>query len=435
MNSTAFSLLANSNSKVKGNQISFGTVDFQLHPPTLTSVFASLDQEMDLTIRSLNFRVGSLGLIRLSDSTKSDASASKTATIAMSESSVGSSSEVNSRVSFATMENTREETKELGETMDNLDLGDQSEDFMICCDDISDKSADTWKTGLELHEDNKTTLSSCSSKFDNQYQVLAIIGDNSQEFDDNNNPVLNPANIIRGANHLAEGDTTDSLANRAKIRLSTEEWNTIKAAIEHGSAIPTDASQNVLLVYHYALRKQSRQLEKERSEIRKRRDSAIAASASFRTERSNASYMNSKRHHMHRSRVENLKHSDRRNLSRNLDSHFLSVDEQGNIIPKTPEATLVAAQTYLYTTWPRPGDPREHMHRAALQGLRMVGTKLTAKDEEAYRNKGTHKPRSLRHHNSPRHRSSSRRSRSSSLMRHSVDNEKHRPVGNPKRKV
>jgi hypothetical protein len=84
MNLMAFSLLANSNSKVDGNQISFGIVDFQLHPPTLTPVFASLDQ--------------------------------------------------------------MEKIQELDETMDNLDLGDQSEDFMICCDDISDKSTDTWKT-------------------------------------------------------------------------------------------------------------------------------------------------------------------------------------------------------------------------------------------------------------------------------------------------
>jgi hypothetical protein len=180
--------------------------------------------------------------------------------------------------------------------MDNLDLGDQLEDFMICYDDTLEKSTDTWKTGLELHEDNQTTLSSCSSKFDNQHQVLAIVGDNSEELDDNDNLVLNPANITRGANHLAEADTANSLANRAKIRLSAEEWNTIKAAIKHGSALPTDASQNVLLVYHYALRKQSRKLEKERSEIQKRRDSAIAASA----ERSNASYTNSKRHHRHR---------------------------------------------------------------------------------------------------------------------------------------
>jgi hypothetical protein len=122
----------------------------------------------------------------------------------MSESSVGSSSEVNSSVSFATTENIGGKIEELDETMDNLALGDHSEDFMICCDDISDKSTDTWKTGLELHEDNQTTLSSCSSKFGNQYQVLAIVGDNSEEFDDDNNPVLNPANINKGANHLEE---------------------------------------------------------------------------------------------------------------------------------------------------------------------------------------------------------------------------------------
>jgi hypothetical protein len=200
---------------------------------------------------------------------KSDPSASKTMKIAMSESSEGSYSKVNSPVSFATTKNIEGKIEELDETMDNLDLGDQSEDFMICYDDTSGKSTDTWKTGLELHEDSQTTLSSCSSKFDNQFQVLAIVGDNSEELDDNNNPVLNPANINRGANHLAEGETAESLANRVKVRLSAEEWNTIKTAIEHGTAIPADASQNLLLGYHYALRKQSKQLERERSEIRR----------------------------------------------------------------------------------------------------------------------------------------------------------------------
>jgi hypothetical protein len=62
---------------------------------------------------------------------------------------------------------------------------------------------------------------------------------------------------------------------------------------------------------------------------------------------SNASHTNSRRHKKHGSRVKNLDHSDRWNVSRNLDSSFLSVNEQGNIIPKTPEATLVVAQTYL----------------------------------------------------------------------------------------
>jgi hypothetical protein len=125
---------------------------------------------------------------------------------------------------------------------------------MIYYDDASDKSTDTWKTWLELHEDNETILPSSNGKFDNRYQVLAIIGDNSEELDDNNNPVFNPANINRGANHLAEGDTAESLASREKIWLSVEEWSTIKATVEQGMPIPTDANKNVLLGYHYALR-------------------------------------------------------------------------------------------------------------------------------------------------------------------------------------
>jgi hypothetical protein len=152
--------------------------------------------------------------------------------------------------------------------------------------------------------------------------------------------------------------------------------------VEHGTPIPGDASKNILLGCHYALRQQSKQLAKERIEIQKRKESAITASIAYHKARSDASYTNSKKHHRHGSRFENVKHSERKSLSKNLDSSFLSVNEQGNIIPRTPKAALVAAQTYLYATRPSPGDPREHMHRAALQGLRMVGNKLTAKEEE-----------------------------------------------------
>jgi hypothetical protein len=157
--------------------------------------------------------------------------------------------------------------------------------------------------------------------------------------------------------------------------------------------IPTNASKNMRLGYHYALRQQSKQLAKERIEIQKRRDSAIAASEAYHKACSDASYTNSKRRHRHGSRFENLEYSERQSLSKNLDSFFLSVDEQGNIIPKTPKAALVAAQAYQHTTRPNPGDPREHIHRAALQGLKMIGNKLSSKEEEAYRNKGIHKPR------------------------------------------
>jgi hypothetical protein len=92
--------------------------------------------------------------------------------------------------------------------------------------------------------------------------------------------------------------------------------------------------KNMFLGYHYALRQQSKQLARERSEIQKRKDLAIAASAAFHKACSDASYINSRRHRRHGSRVENLEYSERQNISKNLDSSFLSVDEQGNIIPR-----------------------------------------------------------------------------------------------------
>jgi hypothetical protein len=217
MNLTTFLLSTNGNSKIDENHVTSEAVDFQPHPPTLTPVFASLDQEMDLTIGSLNFCVGSLGTFRLLDPMKSGPSAEKTASTAMSESSVGSSSEVKSPASFTPIENIEDTTDELDEIMENLDLGEPSGDFMIFYNSTSDKSIDMWKTRLELYEDDQTILSSFSSRTNHQHQVFAIIGDNSEEFHDNNNPVLNPANLTRGANHLAEGDTADSLATRVKV--------------------------------------------------------------------------------------------------------------------------------------------------------------------------------------------------------------------------
>jgi hypothetical protein len=100
-----------------------------------------MDQDMDLAIGSLNFRVGSLGSIRFSDPTKPDLSASEHETVAMSESSEGSSSEVNSSVSLTEAE----EGKIAGgdKTMENFGLEVQLKDLMICHDDTSDQSTDT----------------------------------------------------------------------------------------------------------------------------------------------------------------------------------------------------------------------------------------------------------------------------------------------------
>jgi hypothetical protein len=58
--------------------------------------------------------------------------------------------------------------------MENLDLEVQLEDLMICHEDASDKSTDTWKTGLELHEDavQFSQASIASSTIGTKYSLL-----------------------------------------------------------------------------------------------------------------------------------------------------------------------------------------------------------------------------------------------------------------------
>jgi hypothetical protein len=384
----AFSLLANSSTELDGNQ------------------------EMELTIGSLNILIEPSGSSRLLDPTKKDSSASEPETAAMMEYSEGSSSEVNSPASSGEVQIT-----EGDETEEKFNDKIQLKYLMIYLDDTSNKSTDTWKTGLELSKDGDTIFSSFNSNIGKQCQVLAIVGDNSEEFDENNNPVLNPANIDRGANHLAEGQTMESLTAREKVRLSPDEWKVIREAVENGTPIPSSSGKDMLLGYHYALRQQAKKLAEEKIEIQRRKNSAIAASNAARKARSDASYSNARKNRRHGLRYDNLEYSDRQSISKNLDSSFLSVDDQGNI-PKTPEAALVAAQAYLLTTRPSPGDLREHMHRAALNGLNMVGHKLSAKEEETHHHKETHKPRLPHRHSSPRRRSSNQRSRSPSPKQH-----------------
>jgi hypothetical protein len=64
----------------------------------------------------------SLGSIRLSDPINSGLSTRKTASVARSESSVGSSSEVNSPVSFKPMKYIKDTVEELDKIMENLSV-------------------------------------------------------------------------------------------------------------------------------------------------------------------------------------------------------------------------------------------------------------------------------------------------------------------------
>jgi hypothetical protein len=57
-------------------------------------------------------------------------------------------------------------------------------------------------------------------------------------------------------------------------------------------------------------------------------------------------------------------------------------EEEDDFVQETPEAALVAAQAYLLTTRPEPGDPREDMHRATIRSLGIVESKIRKKDPE-----------------------------------------------------
>jgi hypothetical protein len=201
MNSTDFSPSSKSKSKIDGNQITFGTVDFQPHSPTLAPVFVNLDQEMDLTIGSFNFCVGSLGSLRLSDLISSGPSAGKTTATATSGTSFDSSNKVNSLVSIKPTERKGNTIKELDEIMENLDLKDSSgysdmaseenfdnisnyleEDFTARYGSVSCNSEDEWRSGLKLYDDEQIIFSLGSSRdVNNQYQVYVIIDETSEE--------------------------------------------------------------------------------------------------------------------------------------------------------------------------------------------------------------------------------------------------------------
>jgi hypothetical protein len=52
---------------------------------------------------------------------------------------------------------------------------------------------------------------------------------------------------------------------------------------------------------------------------------------------------------------------------------------------ETPKAALIAAQAYLLTTQPKPGDPREQMHQATIRSLGLVEEKLKGRISEKSR--------------------------------------------------
>jgi hypothetical protein len=320
MNLTGFLLSSNNNSKIDGKRIIFRAVDFRPHPPTLAPVFIILDREMDLMIGSLNFRVRSLGSTRLSDPINSGPLVGKTASAARSESSIGSSSEVNSPVNFKPMENIEGIVEELDEIMENLDLGESSgysdkgsnesfdnhpvKDLATRSGGVSDSNEDTWR--LEGKRTN------------NIHQMCIIIREAAEDDDGGNNPVINSQGDNQGNNHRKE---------REKVYVSTGEWRMIKSAVNRGMTIPADSRREVLMGYQYAMHQHKKQLLQEKSELRRSHESNSAAKRTQWEEHSDTSRSSEERYHEPKHNRRRAEWPRKEICTQNLNSSFIIVDE------------------------------------------------------------------------------------------------------------
>jgi hypothetical protein len=129
--------------------------------------------------------------------------------------------------------------------------------------------------------------------------------------------------------------------------------------------------------YQYTLHQHKKRLREEKSELRTSRENNSASSRSYQEEQSEISGSSEERHR-------EPKHSRRRTAHPRKEDRARSIsaplsEEEEDFIQETPEAALVAAQSYLLTTQPEPRDPREQIHQAAIKSLGLVGDELKQK--------------------------------------------------------
>jgi hypothetical protein len=266
MNSIAFLLLANNNPEVDENQ------------------------KMELMIGSLSFYVGPLGSTRLSDPAKLGPSASKTKTITMSGSSVGSSSEVNSQVSFTATENTQKKLEEFDGTQEEPDV-----------EVTADKSYDSQR-------DFATESSGVSRII---HQLCVIITEVAEE-----NGHADNAEVDAQVDKSRSNDKKE----KEKIHVSNGEWRIIMSAINHGTEVPANSRREVLMGYQYALHQHRKKLGEEKDEFRRSQENNSVSSGAYWDEYSDASESRRERHR-------DPKHSRRTTAWSREESRIKSISE------------------------------------------------------------------------------------------------------------
>jgi hypothetical protein len=121
-------------------------------------------------------------------------------------------------------------------------------------------------------------------------------------------------------------------------------------------------------------------LREEKDEFRRSHENNSISIGEYWDEYSEASESNRDRH-------KDPKHNRRTTARAREENHARSISlrssgGQEHFSQETPEAALVAAQAYLLTTQPEPGDSREHMHQATIRSLGLVEDKLRKRSPE-----------------------------------------------------
>jgi hypothetical protein len=161
---------------------------------------------------------------------------------------------------------------------------------------------------------------------------------------------------------------------KEKVHVSAGEWRMIMTAINHGTDVPADSRREVLIGYQYALHQRRKKLWQERDMITRSPDYNSTPTKGYWSEYTNSSESSMERH-------KDLKHN-RRTTARVVEESYMrspsanQPKEEKEFVQETPEAALIAAQAYLLTKQPKPGDPREQMHQAVIRSLGLVEEKL-----------------------------------------------------------
>jgi hypothetical protein len=269
---------------------------------------------MELTIGSLSFYVGPSGSTRLLDPTKSGPSASKDERITISGSSVGSSSEVNSPVSLTATEDMQEKPKDFDETREKPEVE---------------------ATAVKTYDSSRDFAIKSSGISRSVHQLCVIITEAAEEDNHKGN---------KEVDLQVDNPRSNSKKEKEKIHVSTGECRIIMSAINHGIEVPADSRREVLMGYQYALHQHKKKLREERDMLMRSRDDNSTSSGGYWGEYSDASEYSMERRrdpkHNRRTAAQTREESYAKSLS------VTQSEEEEDFVQETPEAALIAAQTY-----------------------------------------------------------------------------------------